>query len=161
MLNCCIHHKLSHQQKLKTPNIKTRSSGDNLSFSTSSPSSSYAEFHTPSSSVKQPSQHAEAGSGGSSSEEDEFYEALEDVLPQTESGHEASEMEVSESDNQLSGMDDCNIDNQMPPEGLSGREGVLKQYGNHVLIATGQPLCIPITQVSGQCCVCMLIHYSI
>ena len=32
--------------------------------------------------------------------------------------------------------------------GYGVREGVLKQCGDLVLVATGQPLCIPISQVS-------------
>ena len=152
MLNCCIKHKLSHQQKLNTPNIKTHSSSNSLSYSQSSPSSSYIEFLTPSSSLKKPTQQKDIGNNSSSSE-DEFYEAFEDVPQKVESEHETSEMETSESDNhlKLSVTEECTNNERssdtMPLESLSERQGELKQYGDLVLINTGQPLYIPVTQV--------------
>lgn len=148
MLNCCIQHKLSHQQKLKTSNIgKNYSSGNNLSLLTPSPSSSYIEFHTPSSTVRQSAQKAKDKNCGSSSE-DEFYEALEDVPLQSKSEHDTSEMEISESEDPVAGMEEeCITENEISLDCFSGKEGVLKQCGDLVLIATGQPLCIPVTQV--------------
>ena len=148
MLNCCIQHKLSHQQKLKTSNIsKNHSSVTNLSHLTPSSSSSGIEFHTPLSSVRQSAQHLEDENIGSSSE-DEFYEALEDVPLQTKSGYDTSEMEISESDDQVAGMEEeCITKDEIS---FSGKEGVLKQCGDLVLIANGRPLCIPITQVGMQ-----------
>lgn len=38
------------------------------------------------------------------------------------------------------------VDNKTSPP-WKGREGVLHQYNDLILIATGEPLCVPITQV--------------
>ena len=143
MLNCCIKHKLEHQQKLKTSNIKTHSSHTVVSDSHSSPSSANVDidFHTPISSLREPKKQQ-----SQSSSDDEFYEALEDVPQQAESEHETSGMEISEMDHEFHADEDrtANV------AGDSVREGVLKQCGDLVLVATGQPLCIPITQVGGR-----------
>lgn len=149
MLNCCIKHKLEHQQKLKTPNIKTHSSNIAVSHSHSSPSSPDVDFHTPVSGLREPAEQ-QPDQDAQSSSEDEFYEALEDVPQQVESEHEISGMEISETDNvQESSDGQCNVDNNRitAVDSDSVREGVLKQCGDLVLVATGQPLCIPITQV--------------
>ena len=147
MLNCCIKHKLEHQQKLKTPNIKTHSSDIVMSHSHSIPSSPDVDFHTPISSLREPTEQ-----DSQSSSEDEFYEALEDVPQQVESEHETSGMEISEMANiQESPLDKYTDDGRTTTDiADSVREGVLKQCGDLVLIATGQPLCIPITQVGGE-----------
>lgn len=147
MLNCCIKHKLEHQQKLKTPNTKTHSSNMVVSHSHSSPSSSNidVDFHTPISSLQEPVEQ-----DSQSSSDDEFYEALEDVPQQVESEHETSGMEISEMDHEPHADDDRRTANVAGVGGGDGvREGVLKQCGDLVLVATGQPLCIPITQVGG------------
>lgn len=147
MLNCCVKHKLEHQQKLKTPNIKTHSSDTVMSHS--NPSSPDVDFHTPILSLREPTeQDSQSGS------EDEFYEALEDVPQQVDSEHEPSGMEISEMDNvqEESSLDKYTDDGRRTTtEAADGvREGVLKQCGDLVLVATGQPLCIPITQVGGE-----------
>ena len=159
MLNCCVHHKLSHQQKLNTPNTKTHSSDDNSSHSHTSPTPSHVEFHTPASSLRQPPHQTDQNNGSSS--DDEFYEALEDVPQQVESEHGTSGMEVSEPENlqELSEAESCTnyyerSDAEVPMDSTSKREGVLKQCRDLVLITTGQPLCIPITQVSEDVVVC-------
>ena len=150
MLNCCIHHKLSHQQKLKTPNSKTHSSAKNQSCSQSSPSHSHSDFHTPLSTL--PAQQSDEGNGSSS--DDEFYEALEDVnqTVESENGNEICEMEISKSED-LPSAEDCPTDNDgggdCVPHEEGDREGVLKQCGDLVLVNTGLPLCIPVTQVGG------------
>ena len=73
-----------------------------------------------------------------------------------ESEHETSEMELSESDNQLkmsatedSAANDGGSDDIPRGECFAERQGVLKQLGDAVLISTGQPLCVPVTQVGG------------
>jgi hypothetical protein len=142
MLNCCIKHKLEHQQKLNTPNIKTHSSDTVVSHSHSSPSSPDVDFHTPISSLRDQKD-------SQSSSDDEFYEALEDVPHQVESEHETSGMEISEMDSESHAGDDRRTANVVAVGGDSVREGVLKQCGDLVLVATGQPLCIPVTQVGG------------
>ena len=155
MLNCCIKHKLKHQQKLKTPNIKTHSSDTAVSHSHSSPSSPDVDFHTPISSLREPAEQ-QPDQDAQSSSEDEFYEALEDV-PQ----HEVSGMEISEMDNVQESSDgqyhtddvrrtitDITVDSD------GARRGVLRQCGDLVLVATGRPLCIPITQVGGVLSLC-------
>ena len=169
MLNCCIHHKLSHQQKLKTPNSKTHSSARNQSHSQSSPSHSHSDFHTPVSTL--PAQQADEGNGSSS--DDEFYEALEDVNQTAESKNENEicGMETSKSED-LPSVEDSATDNDrggdsLPPED-GDREGVLKQCGDLILVNTGLPLCIPVTQVGGVMgvafctdgCTCMIYFYT-
>ena len=121
------------------------------SHSHSSPSSPDVDFHTPISSLREPTEQ-----DSPSSSEDEFYEALEDVPQQVESEHETSGMEISEMDNVQDSLEDKSHTEEgrratavtVDSDGV--REGVLKQCGELVLVATGQPLCIPITQVSGE-----------
>ena len=118
-----------------------------VSHSHSSPSSSNidVDFHTPISSLQEPVEQ-----DSQSSSDDEFYEALEDVPQQVESEHETSGMEISEMDHEPHADDDRRTANVAGVGGGDGvREGVLKQCGDLVLVATGQPLCIPITQVGG------------
>lgn len=146
MLNCCIKHKLEHQQKL---NVKTHSSDMVASHSHSSPSSLDVDFHTPISSLREPTKQ-----DSQTSSEDEFYEALEDVPQQVESEHETSGMEISEmdsmqkpSEDKSRAGDDRSRSSEVAVVGEGVREGVLKQCGDLVLVTTGQPLCIPVTQV--------------
>ena len=147
MLNCCIKHKLKHQQKLKTPNVKTHSSEMVMSHSHSSPSSPDVDFHTPISSLREPTKE-----DSQSSSEDEFYEALEDMPQQVELEYETSRMEMdsvqasSEDKDDIRGTTEAAVGGD-DVCGYGVREGVLKQCGDLVLVATGQPLCIPITQV--------------
>ena len=54
---------------------------------------------------------------------------------------EAQEMLTESADHMMQSVDD-----KSPPP-WEGREGVLHQYHDLVLIATGEPLCVPITQV--------------
>lgn len=65
----------------------------------------------------------------SSNSDDEFFEAQE-------------MLSESSTDHVIQSVDD---DKPSPP--WEGREGVLHQYNDLVLIATGEPLCVPITQV--------------
>ena len=116
-----------------------------MSHSHSSPSSPDVDFHTPISSLREPTKE-----GSQSSSEDEFYEALEDVPQQMESEHETSRMEIPEMDSVQSSSEDKDDMRGTTEAAVGGdgvREGVLKQCGDLVLLATGQPLCIPITQV--------------
>ena len=157
MLNCCIQHKLCHQQKLRTPNSKTDSNIEKQSHSRSSPPPSYSEFHTPSSTL--PAQHNEEGNGSSS--DDEFYEALEDVNQHEESENmnEICEMETSKSED-VPSAEEGNTNNDsatVPLESSGDREGVLKQCGDLVLVNTGRPLCIPVTQVGGALIYVMIV----
>ena len=54
---------------------------------------------------------------------------------------EAQEMLTESADHMMQSLDD-----KSPPP-WEGREGVLHQYNDLVLIATGEPLCVPVTQV--------------
>lgn len=108
MLNCCIRHKKSHEEKLYTPNIKKTQSSHSFSKSRTS--------RTP-----------------SSSDSDEFYEALE--IQDSEMPDSAEAM-VSSCDTADSGS-----------EQLQDRVGALRQCADLVLVATGEPLYIPVTQV--------------
>ena len=149
MLNCCIRHKLDHQQKLRTPKLKSDVA---VSHSHSNPSSPDVDFHTPISSLREPTEQFDKDSRSSS--EDEFYEALEDVPQQMESEQETSGIEISEADNvQKLSETEYHTSGVKNTAGVAVdsngvREGVLKQCGDLILIATGQPLCIPVTQVS-------------
>lgn len=78
---------------------------------------------------QQPSFH-----DNSSNSDDEFFEAQE-ILSESSSDH------VIQS-----------ADNNKPSPPWKGREGVLHQYNDLVLVATGEPLCVPITQVLEYVC---------
>ena len=123
-----------------------------MSHSHSSPSSPDVDFHTPISSLREPTKE-----DSQSSSEDEFYEALEDTPQQVESEYETSGMEMDSVQASSEDRDDIRGTTEVAVcgDGMCGddvcgygvREGVLKQCGDLVLVATGQPLCIPITQV--------------
>ena len=133
MLNCCIQHKKSHEQKLNTPNIKAATTQSQFHSSDSNPNSSLNTTnsrrgsHTPS-------------LGGSDTDE-EFYEAME-VLDAAETSLE----NASGTNNDFSSMADS--DTKLLED--RKRVGGLKQCGDLVLVASGDPLYIPITQVGVQ-----------
>ena len=72
----------------------------------------------------QPSYH-----DNNSNSDDEFFEAQE-MLSESSMDHVIQSVE----------------DDKLSPV-WEGREGVLHQYNDLILIATGEPLCVPITQV--------------
>lgn len=141
MLNCCIRHKKSHQDKLHTPNISAHTAQTSKSHSHSTKSNSrhdgsFSDWDDP-----PPRDHTPFSDN--SDDSDEFYEALEthddrdqSLEPEkvsADSGTKDADVSVSSSDTGL--------------ESASSRIGVEKQCRDLILIATGEPLCVPITQV--------------
>ena len=77
--------------------------------------------------VTSPEQQRLSNLDNSSNSDDEFFEAQE---------------MLSES---IDHMVQSAGDKPSPP--WKGREGVLHQYNDLILVATGEPLCVPVTQV--------------
>lgn len=134
MLNCCIRHKKSHEEKLHTPNI-----GTNLSQSTSDQTAQ--QDHTPS-------------DGSGSGTDDEFYEALETQEDSDGKSKSMTKTDPIDSSRQVTmniesspAVSDFGTKESSESDSVQGRIGALQQCGDLVLIATGKPLCIPVTQV--------------
>ena len=77
--------------------------------------------------ITSPQQRQPSNHDNSSNSDDEFFEA--------------QEMLTDSIDHMIQLADDT------PSPLWEGREGVLRQYNDLVLIATGEPLCVPVTQV--------------
>ena len=129
MLNSCIHHKKSHEQKLHTPNIKPPQSQSEVSSS------------------KQKETKPDEASSNSDTDE-EFFEALEshEVGSQGSKGRGSRGISEERVSSPSSGEDMADAPPGRSMEG-GGRVGALKQCGDLVLVAVGDPLYIPITQV--------------
>ena len=109
MLNCCIKHKLAHENKLNThssdfmsPNIHSQTPTTKNqpveSFSSTGELQLETEFLTPVSSftVQQRTENVSFASLRGSDSEDEFYEALESQEDDTEAREDALQMKVLE-----------------------------------------------------------------
>jgi len=140
MLNSCIEHKKKHDHSIQeSVGAKVKSSKTHPKVTEASSvakdnlSSSYKE-----SAVAQETEDSDT--------DDEFFEALESQLPSPSAEREKAG-EKSELDSPVAGG---SLVQSAVEEGLesgSGRSGVLKRCGDLLLVATGKPLCIPVTQV--------------
>ena len=162
MLNCCIRHKLSHEQKLHTPNVNSNSRKSDLRPKIRKPDvNSSLEYRTPNTSIRQTavsksrSHDSKGGSHDSGSDSDEFFEAME-----SQDGEVAMDTEQSLKDGPGDGDpgdpgEGGNVgdpgDAGDPGEGVE-RVGALEPCGDLVLVATGNRLYIPVTQVSHSVC---------
>lgn len=115
MLNCCIQHKLAHEQKLNTPlsshlkfpETDSHSMVDSSTAQSTDPYSTpeklaqnlekSSEFLTPASSLVFTQQEVDAGGGSPSGSEDEFYEALESQEQVSFSARDASTLDGRDS----------------------------------------------------------------
>ena len=160
MLNCCIQHKLAHEQKLNTPHLQSHSqsqvkfpetdSHSTVNSSTVQPTDSYStpeklaqnlekssEFLTPASSLVFTQQEVDAGGGSPSrspsGSEDEFYEALESQEQVSFSARDASTLDGRDSNF----LEDGEMD--IDSENVSGRaDEELK--GEQIRIESSEPL---------------------
>ncbi|XP_065886522.1 rab3 GTPase-activating protein catalytic subunit-like isoform X3 [Dysidea avara] len=166
MLNCCIYHKISTNQNTgqvttqhttqstipANPASLTSQTGITQQDTTSSERTTplvqatkiqstiqrtivedTVQSATPGTTVQDMSTTPGTNTQDTNSEDDEeFYEAQEEVL------NESSDHVIQSSDHVTGETIGDTV--------WEGREGVLHQYQDLVLIATGEPLCIPITQ---------------
>ena len=138
MLNCCIQHKISHEQKLNTPNIHSNSQTSILDTT----NLSSMEFQTPNTSIHSASHDFKEKSHDSTdSDSDEFFEAMEshgdDVAMDTSEQSDGVPVEIKEPRDACEGSGVGGVDSV----------GALKPCGDLVLVATGNRLFVPITQV--------------
>lgn len=133
MLNCCIQHKLAHEQKLNTPlsshlkfpETDSHSIVDSSTAQSTDPYSTpeklaqnlekSSEFLTPASSLVFTQQEVDAGGGSPSGSEDEFYEALESQEQVSFSARDASTLDGRDSNF----LEDGEMD--IDSENVSGR----------------------------------------
>ncbi|XP_064389082.1 rab3 GTPase-activating protein catalytic subunit-like [Halichondria panicea] len=137
MLNCCIRHKISHEQKLNTPNIHSNSQTSILDTT----NLSSMEFQTPNTSIHSASHDFKEKSHDSTdSDSDEFFEAMEshgdDVAMDTSEQSDGVPVEIKEPRDACEGSGVGGVDSV----------GALKPCGDLVLVATGNRLFVPITQ---------------
>ncbi len=169
MLNCCIQHKRKHDHSTssdtsgaqiksspKTTDTRTHTTGQQSTGqqSTGPQSTGLPSTGPPHNTGPQPNAsqgHASSPkSEGSDTDEDEFFEALESQERNSPGSDEAKKMDeykVEEGGASVSDPGDSNEKMSGNMESESGRCGVLRQCGDLVLVATGEPLYIPITQV--------------
>jgi len=159
MLNCCIQHKRKHDHstssdtsgtQVKSP-PKTTGTG---THSTGPQSTGPRTTGLPSPQSSGPQPNTSRGratspkSEGSDTDEDEFFEALESQDRGSSGSDESQRVDVDEKideDKEEEGEISGNVESE------SGRSGILRQCGDLVLVATGEPLYIPITQVRRIC----------
>jgi len=137
MLNCCIHHKISTTQQLHPTPVPQNISQDVTSRVGTTPpaqdKSTTQEHAVRLETTAQDSftaQRATTMQDTSSEDDEEFYEAQEEM----------SSDHVIQSSDHMTG--------NTVSQPWEGREGVLHPYQDLVLITTGEPLCVPITQVT-------------
>ncbi len=158
MLNCCIQHKRKHDHSTSSDTsgaqIKSSPKTTGTSTHTTGPQSTGLPSTGPHNTGPQPNTsqgHAPSPkSEGSDTDEDEFFEALESQERNSPGSDEAQNMDedkVEEGGASVSDPGDSSEKMSSNVESESGRCGVLKQCGDLVLVATGEPLYIPITQV--------------
>ncbi len=154
MLNCCIRHKTSHQQLLHTPNTHSKNSNLHTSetHSKSDTNTSSLDFKTPNTSIHQTPAKSEShdikeDSQDDGSDSDEFFEAMEThdgaVTMATD---DTTPMETQKIEDLIDPLDDCSHGDGGSHSDTE-RVGALKPCGDLVLVATGEPLYIPVTQV--------------
>lgn len=134
MLNCCIRHKKAQEH--------------------SQSGTSDAQFHSCGADIGSSGDHSveisksrTSPEGEGSDTDEEFFEALE--------SQDQSFADVNRSQDRTEKQSPIHSKaSEVSPEdklGMGdlerGRSGVLKRCGDLVLIATGEPLCIPVTQV--------------
>jgi len=150
MLNCCILHKISTEHKTNTHNAtlppvagSSDQASTTLDTGTSTQPTDQQCITTAHSYVDTTKTSAEDISSG----DEEFYEAPEEMLNES-NDHviQSSDHVIQSSDHVIQSDDHVTGDIVSPP--WEGREGVLHQYQDLVLMATGDPLCVPITQVT-------------
>ena len=161
MLNCCIQHKLAHQQKLNTQSENSISQ-DIHSHSITTETEGYL---TPSSSFVSSQDERNSTVTKDDSGDEEFYEALEmqpfgaraDSSGSLKTPGGNLDMEAQESSESVTTNE--NTDEERGVVSFSGRVGALKPYGGLVLIATGEQLYVPITQVGASTVICSSQNY--
>ena len=145
MLNCCIDHKKKHDHSAQEPAGAKVKSSKTESSSELAGASSVAKDN-PTSSDKEITGARETGDSDDTDEE--FFEALESQvasppspLPVDKSGEKIKIDSAVPGSPLPSGEEDAS------DAGWCGRSGVLKRCGDLVLVGTGEPLCVPVTQV--------------
>lgn len=146
MLNSCIQHKRKHDHSM-TDTTCTKGQSKK-------PKSSLKVAETKSKNVNiQFKEHEASHNIEDSDTDEEFYEAVESQ-DETPSGsarrnteEELRREKTEEIDPAPVDSPGSSIDGAHELESESGRSGILKRCGDLVLVATGEPLYIPITQV--------------
>ena len=167
MLNCCIRHKVT-RQKSNGPAARATTTITPATSTTSTSTSTTASATKPvapltSNSVSLASVRKSSVADSGESEEDEFYEALESQdsdlrappntspLPSHPSPvHARKSGRVTAMEEMVGGSDPLTLlsYNEEEEGGSSKlRVGALKPCGDLLLLATGEPLYIPVTQV--------------
>lgn len=142
MLNCCIRHKKLQEEKLHTPNVKASSQSHSSTISSDSRTTP-SRSRTYQANTDSRSHRSQTPSDSGS---DEFYEALE--TQDKEKGLTEASSPMDSRTKPFHNETDSGTEIASGMELDDDRIGALKQCGDLVLVLTGKPLCIPVTQVT-------------